>query len=229
MNMTQNVDWFEGEEGLALWDIERSVIREALPVAGAGQFLLIGPAAGNHDPFRTLALGQAWYFDPTALHGNPWISDDVSCLPIQDECLDLVILRHCMNADEKARHLLFDVCRVLKPGGHIVLSCLNARGWVAKSVLRGQQPPGLSAGWIKAVSRQTGLSVEQMRSLGFGSLTNRFAARNLPPVLAGFSNLHVCVLGKHPAGGEIRRLVYRLPRRARSIAANTGVYSKTGT
>lgn len=230
MNLTPlNADWFEGEEGLELWDIERAEIRRAFPVSATGQALLIGPAAHTHDPFKDLAFGQSWYFDPASGSENPWISDTVSCLPIQDECLDLVVLRHCMKADEESRHLLFDASRVLKPGGHIVLSCLNARGWVAAGLRRKQKLPGLPAAWIKAACHQAGLSLDQFRSLGLGSLSNRYASRRMPPVMAGLSNLHVCVMSKHPAGGEIRRLVYRLPRRGRSVAANTGVYSKTGT
>ena len=227
--MTSSADWFDAEEGLELWAIECAKIRHALPVSSAGQTLLIGPSASAHDPFKEHVFGQRWYFDPVAGQANPWFCDDVSCLPIQDECMDLVILRHCMHTDEKTRRLMFDACRVLKPGGHIVLSCLNRNGWVARGVLRGTKPPGLSASWIKAVSQQTALSVQHFRSYGLGGLSNRFAATHLPRIIAGFSNLHICVLAKQPAGGDIRRLVFRLPKRGRSVTAGTGVYSKTGT
>jgi SAM-dependent methyltransferase len=229
MNLTPLIDWFAGEEGLALWNIERAEILAALAAPAVERSLLIGPAASNDDPLGNLVYGQSWYFDPAAVKGNPWLSDNVSSLPVQDECIDLVILRHCMTADEKSRHLLFDVYRVLKPGGRIVLSCLNSRGWLARGKLRGHKPPALTGGWIRTASHQAGLSVDEVRSLGFGGLSNRFAGRQLPAVVAGLSNLLVCTLSKPPAGGEIRRLVYRLPERGRSVAASTGVYSKTGT
>ncbi len=227
--MTQNMDWFAGEEGLGLWNIEHAAIRQALPGATTGQSLLIGPAVQDPDALKEMAFGQCWYFDPAKTTGNPWVTDDVSSLPLQDECMGLVILRHCMNADESSRHLLFDACRVLSPGGHLVLTCLNTSGWAGARLRRKNKLPGLSAGWIRSACHQTGLSLEFLRSFGLGGISNQYASRPVHPLLAAVSNLHVCVLSKQQATGEIRRLLFRLPRRGRNVAADTGVYSKTGT
>jgi len=229
MIMTPKMDWFSGEEGSGLWDIERDAIRQALPGITAGQSLVIGPALRDRQLLMDFTFGQCWHFNPCEGSVNPWLSDDVSSLPLQDECMDLIVLRHCMNADEKSRHLLFDACRVLSPGGHIVLSCLNSGGWAALTLRWKQQLPRLSAGWIRTASRQTGLNLEYIGSYGLGGLSSRYASRALPPVVAPLSNLHICVLSREHTGGEIRRLVFNLPRRGRNVAANTGVYSKTGT
>ena len=137
--MKPTIDWFAGEEGLGLWNIEHDAIRQALPGAATGHSLLIGPAVHDADLLKEMAFGQSWYFDPGKNAGNPWVSNDVSSLPLQDECMDLVILRHCMNTDEKARHLLFETCRVLSPGGHIVISCLNTGGWAGARLRRKQK------------------------------------------------------------------------------------------
>ena len=227
--MTPTTQWFSGREGLDLWKIEHDAIREALPGATTGQSLLIGPAIQQQNLLKDMAFGQCWQFNPAISFGNPWLSDDYSSLPLQDECMGLIVLRHCMNADEKSRHLLFDACRVLSPGGHIVLCCLNSSGWLGLGLRRKKRLPGLSAGWLRSASRQTGLTLEHIGSYGLGGLSSRYSSRLVHPLVSALSNLHICILSRQSTGGEIRRLVFKLPRRGRSVAANTGVYSKTGT
>ncbi|MBE9570721.1 MAG: class I SAM-dependent methyltransferase [Proteobacteria bacterium] len=105
---------------------------------GQGQLLDIGCNEG-----RGLAIYQRNGFDPEGLELNEKAAQDarmagftVHIQPLEEfqpkKLFDIVVLSNVLEHAPNPKEMLKNIHRVLKPGGHVWISCPNSQSWLRK-------------------------------------------------------------------------------------------------
>lgn len=115
--------------------------------------------------------GLAWtrlWLTPAEYRGDLRARLD-EALPVVDEAFDLVWLQHALESAPRGSHLLDEACRVLAPGGMLVVTALHPLGgwapWFRWQARRQRQH--MPWPWrLRQRLRRAGLRVEYQRRLG---------------------------------------------------------------
>lgn len=86
---------------------------------------------------------------------------DVHALPFRDGSFDDVLLFHTLTYAEHPARALSECARVLRPGGRVVLLCLDQHEEHEISAAYGLLHPGFSARKLRALLRDAGLDVSR--------------------------------------------------------------------
>ena len=74
--------------------------------------------------------------------GVSFVQADLSSLPFDDNTFDLAICNAVLEFTDDPASILVEGFRVVKPGGRLVVGCINKRGaWGKKYAKRGQEDP----------------------------------------------------------------------------------------
>ena len=111
--------WFASSEGAAVLDSQREVVHAALAERPAQPWLWLAPLP---PPRPDAGRGIALYARGDRFGG------DATCalpLPLPTEAFATVVLQHVATPDARGAALLEEACRVLVPGGQVLLFALN--------------------------------------------------------------------------------------------------------
>jgi ArsR family transcriptional regulator len=84
---------------------------------------------------------------------------DVHELPFEAESFDAVLMFHTLTYAEHPARALEECARVLRPGGRLVLLCLDEHRQSEVSARYGERHPGFSPRGVRGLLRRVGLSV----------------------------------------------------------------------
>lgn len=84
---------------------------------------------------------------------------DVHALPFADASFDAVLLFHTLTYAAKPAHALAECARVLRPGGRLVLLCLDEHAQQEVTLRYGERHPGFSPRTIRSLLTRAGLDV----------------------------------------------------------------------
>ena len=101
---------------------------------------------------------------------------DPLMMPLPDACIDRVLVVHALETVESPSELLYEVWRILTPGGRIIVVAPNRRGvWARLDTTPFGQGQPFSRAQLKALMRQTQFSPEGWaETLYVPPLPNRF-------------------------------------------------------
>jgi len=85
---------------------------------------------------------------------------DVHALPFAEASFDTVLLFHTLTYAENPARALEECARVLRPGGRLVLLCLDQHGQSEVTARYGERHPGFSPRAVRSLLRRTGLDVQ---------------------------------------------------------------------
>ncbi len=92
------------------------------------------------------------------LHAKAEVAD-VHALPFADASFDAVLMFHTLTYAEAPERALAECARVLRPGGQLVLLCLNEHQQHEVTARYGERHPGFSPPRVRALLENAGLSV----------------------------------------------------------------------
>ncbi len=113
--------------GRKVIEAEREIIQGLIKQHYGKQAVLIGVPlqseliAETEIPYRTLMTSLV----VTTQNQHPVIEADLSDLPIQSGCVDLVVIPHTLEFVDSPRQLIAEACRIIKPEGLIVVCTFN--------------------------------------------------------------------------------------------------------
>jgi SAM-dependent methyltransferase len=84
---------------------------------------------------------------------------DLHDLPFQAESFDDVLIFHTLTYAERPARVLAECARVLRPGGRLVLLCLNKHRQLEVTARYGERHPGFTPGAVRGLLSRAGLSV----------------------------------------------------------------------
>jgi SAM-dependent methyltransferase len=84
---------------------------------------------------------------------------DVHALPFRDASFDAVLMFHTLTYAEHPGRALKECARVLRPGGRLVLLCLDEHRQSEVTARYGERHPGFSPRAVRALLSRSGLSV----------------------------------------------------------------------
>ena len=120
-------NWFTGASGAALLAEEERVISARLSDRFGYHLLQVGTLPGAN----FLAESRILHRVVIRLHGEapqpeyPWLRAEASCLPVESDSVDVVVLPHVLEFEPQAPQALREAARVLVPEGHLLLSGFN--------------------------------------------------------------------------------------------------------
>jgi SAM-dependent methyltransferase len=84
---------------------------------------------------------------------------DLHQLPFADASFDAVLMFHTLTYAERPARALGECARVLRPGGRLVLLCLNKHRQMEVTARYGERHPGFSPGAVRSLLSRAGLDV----------------------------------------------------------------------
>ena len=84
---------------------------------------------------------------------------DLHDLPFEAESFDAVLIFHTLTYAERPARVLAECARVLRPGGRLVLLCLNKHRQMEVTARYGERHPGFSPVTVRGLLSRAGLSV----------------------------------------------------------------------
>jgi len=84
---------------------------------------------------------------------------DVHALPFAEGSFDTVLLFHTLTYAENPARAVEECARVLRPGGRLVLLCLDQHGQSEVTARYGERHPGFPPRAVRALLRRAGLDV----------------------------------------------------------------------
>ena len=84
---------------------------------------------------------------------------DAHALPFQDEAFDAVLIFHTLTYAEHPPRVLKECARVLRPGGRLVVLCLDEHHQPEVTARYGERHPGFSPVAVRGLLSRAGLSV----------------------------------------------------------------------
>lgn len=113
-------------------------------------------------------------------------------LPLQSESLDLVVLSHVIARGDEA--LLAEACRMLRPGGSLLVLGLNRQGWRFHRQDRAAALPGIHALAVRERLEELDMNWKAMHAAGFlGGDRPRRLDRGLAQILMPVADLQLIV------------------------------------
>lgn len=85
---------------------------------------------------------------------------DVHALPFSDDSFDSVLVFHTLTYAERPPEALRECARVLRPGGRLVLLCLDRHEHLEVTARYGERHPGFSPRALRGLVRAAGLDVK---------------------------------------------------------------------
>jgi ArsR family transcriptional regulator len=85
---------------------------------------------------------------------------DVHALPFRDGSFDSVLMFHTLTYAERPARALAECARVLRPGGRLVLLCLDEHRQSEVTARYGERHPGFSPRAVRALLTRAGLTVQ---------------------------------------------------------------------
>ena len=85
---------------------------------------------------------------------------DVHALPFRDASFDSVLMFHTLTYAERPARALAECARVLRPGGRLVLLCLDEHRQSEVTSRYGERHPGFSPRAVRGLLTRAGLTVE---------------------------------------------------------------------
>jgi SAM-dependent methyltransferase len=84
---------------------------------------------------------------------------DLHDLPFDDASFDAVLIFHTLTYAERPARVLAECARVLRPGGRLVLLCLDKHRQMEVTARYGERHPGFAPGAVRGLLSRAGLTV----------------------------------------------------------------------
>jgi SAM-dependent methyltransferase len=132
--------WFGGATGRALLEQEKCAIASRLRDRFGYHLLQIGTLA-DADLLSDSRILHRFVvrLHPDGLQpGYPWLRAAATCLPLESDSVDVVVLPHVLEFEPRAAQALREAARVLVPEGLLIVCGFNPRSLVGLWRLAGQ-------------------------------------------------------------------------------------------
>ena len=132
--------WFAGPTGRALLEQEKRAIASRLRDRFGYHLLQVGTLADAD----LLSDSRILHRFIVQLHadgpqpGYPWLRAAATCLPLESDSVDVVVLPHVLEFETRAPQALREAARVLVPEGHLIVCGFNPWSLVGLWRLAGQ-------------------------------------------------------------------------------------------
>ena len=155
----------------ALDSASQRLLADSLQGAARGNALLIShPALPLPDTSSLLSATNAFGLAIGLLKGEGQVATVIECatgaLPFQDEAFRTIALYHVIADGTEPE--LAEACRVLAPGGELLVVGLNRNGWSANTLHRHGPLPHIRHGSLLGSLRR--MDMEMVAELGIGLL-----------------------------------------------------------
>ncbi len=121
-------DWFERDAGRRLIESERDLFAEQLSNLFGYHLVQIGRLA-DIDLLTSSRINQRFVMDlgsgKEAPSKYPTFRAAASELPVESDCVDVVVLPHVLEFDTRPHEVLREAARILVPEGHLLISVFN--------------------------------------------------------------------------------------------------------
>ncbi len=149
-------DWFDRPPGKYLAQIEQARMGEILPDLFGYHLLQVGHL-GQVDLLAQSRILHRSIIDIDCCGVSspyPQFRGSASALPVESDCVDVVILPHVLEFDSQRHEVLRESFRVLVPEGHLLIAGFNPRSLMGLSrIARRRRGPAPWSGHFLGVSR----------------------------------------------------------------------------
>jgi SAM-dependent methyltransferase len=135
--------WLQTALGAALLQREERLVEETLDGVFGEQCLQLGLWGERRTFMRLTRTQHCTLLAETAL-GDPCIVGDFHRLPVDSDCIDVVLLPHTLDFSDRPHELLREVDRVLRRDGRLIVLGFKPGGlWGLRRLIPGAgMPPG---------------------------------------------------------------------------------------
>ena len=136
-------DWLQTELGQALLQLESRVVEEALDGLFGEQCLQLG-LWGQQRTFLRFARTQRSCLVAEGPEEEPSAIAELHKLPVESDSIDVVLLPHVLDYNDRPHAILREIDRVLRSNGHLVILGFKPGGlWGLRRLVPGAAlPPG---------------------------------------------------------------------------------------
>lgn len=159
--ITQWDHWLTSFLGQQLLQAEERYLSEHIKSFNGSHAILIG-SPQQENLLKTTTIQHKTLFSPMFHKHNliPYIETDFKELPLFSGSVDLAILPHVLEFVDNPHKILTEVCRVIKPTGHIVILNFNpASLWGLKKLLIQEKKIPWTGSFLPAVTIKNWLTV----------------------------------------------------------------------
>lgn len=119
-------DWFAAPPGSALLAAQQPLIDQVLADLH-GRYLLQVGADARRSLVAASPVSHRWLLTPAWQAGQPadTLVGHPAELPIDSQCLDVVVLHHALDFNASPHQVVREAARVLRPGGHLLVLGFN--------------------------------------------------------------------------------------------------------
>lgn len=143
------LDWLAEADGRQLIAAEQALLAELLPSLVGGRALQLGVGATD-DMLAASCVPWRWRL-ASCQAASASVMAEPAQLPFAKESIDLVLLHHSLDYDDKPYRIISEVARVLKPGGSLLVVGFNPFSLLGlKRWFRGRRLAPWSARYLRA-------------------------------------------------------------------------------
>lgn len=149
--------WFDTALGKSVLKTEKAIIEQLLP--GFFGYHLLQLSVQKETLYESSPIRHKFSLSSTPHKRESTLVANPDLLPFEDDCLDVVLLHHCLDFQDSPQNLLREVSRVSRPMGQVVIVGFNPYSlwgmWKPFGALRNKQPwlgkyisPGRLMDWL---------------------------------------------------------------------------------
>lgn len=195
---SQAYEWFMSSKGAELRRIEYKLIECTLQRLNGLTACLTG---FSEQSSFTLKSNQRVFLLGSLQASNAPVRSDIHFWPVKSKSMDVVLLHHSLEWSQQPQRILREACRVLAPGGEIVVVGFNPLSLLSVSrFFSSYYPKALRQARLYSVS----VVNEWLNTLGFSCESVHFSLRAAPLRYAspeGDFSLQKGIFGQLPIGG----------------------------
>lgn len=165
---TAFAEWLRAEEGQVLLDAEQQELNELLPSLTGCRALQISVGV-ERDLLAASQLPFKWRFS-SVFETRADMQVSSANLPLPNQCVDLVLLHHCLDFDDDPYRILSEATRLLNPGGTLLVVGFNPISLFGlKRLLLSRENPPWSGRFLRAGRVSDWVGVCGCELLGYAS------------------------------------------------------------